>query len=461
MLRLDQIYFRSFFTLFFITLFITATLGYFLLKEIEIKNHKTMLKNMIEQFTIQKGQNSRVEDIIKEIKKRTSIRVTVINFKGEVLYESDRNIVGMQNHIDRPEIKESNYKDIGFSVRFSDSVGRDFLYVAKKSRDRYIRMAYALDSIKEKFFNFWLKAIGLFALAMVVSFWIAIKIQQRVSRDLKIIKVSLENLLKKRYKIDNRANCCIEFETISKQIEKVSSKLKKRDRQKAKYTKNLKLLNSRQKDIISAISHEFKNPIAAIVGYTQSIIDDRDLDIDTRDKFLKKVLKNSQKMTSMIDKLSLAIKVKNDSFKLEFSSFRLDILIEDISQMLLQRYIDRKVTIEVDNIYLKADRVMFENLLTNLIENALKYSKDDVTVRVKDKKLEVIDRGVGIDKDDIKHITKRFFRANSQSWDNSIGVGLYISKYILKLHKIELNIDSFPKKGSIFWFDISNIIYET
>lgn len=456
MLRLDQLYFRNFSILFFITLLITAISGYFLLKKIEINNHKTMLVNMINQFEL--ADINRVDETIKAIKKKSSIRTTIIDNNGTVLYESDREVKGMENHLSRPEIKEAASNGVGSSIRYSKSVGVDFLYVAKYQNGKFVRMAYALDSITEKFFKFWLKAMVLFALAMSLAFWIAMKINRKITVDLERINVSLDNLLNKKYEVDfDGVSCCREFDTISKQISKVSAKLKKRDRQKAKYTKNLKLLSKKQGDIISAISHEFKNPVAAIMGYTQTVKEDPEINPKIRDRFLDKVLKNGQKITSMIDRLSLAIKLENESFAPEFSSFNLLSLAEEVKETLLQKYPNREIILDIDDIILNADRGMFDNLLMNLIENALKYSEDEVIVNTKDDHLEVIDKGIGINKEDIENITKRFYRVDSLSWDNSIGVGLYIVKYILKLHNSYLEIKSTPKKGSNFWFDFSHL----
>ena len=456
MLRLDQLYFRNFFVLFFVTLLLTAISGYFLLKKIEINNHKTMLSNMIEQFVV--SQEADVAEVIGNIKEKTGVRVTIIDLEGVVRYESDRDVKGMENHLNRPEVLAAMARDIGSSVRFSESVGRDFLYVVKRDKKRFIRMAYALDSIMEKFFKFWIKAMGLFALAMAGAFWLAMRINRKIGTDLERINRSLENLLNKKYKVDfEGASCCVEFDTISKQIAKVSSKLKKRDRQKAKYTKNLKLLSKKQGDIISAISHEFKNPVAAIVGYTQTVKEDVELSPVMRDRFLDKVLKNSQKITTMIDRLSLAVKLENNTFTPTFSAFSLQVLAQEVKETLLQKYHDREIVLEVEDIMIRADRGMFDNLLINLVENALKYSEDAVLVRSYHDRLEVRDKGIGISKEDRENITKRFFRVDALSWDNSIGVGLYIVKYILKLHDSDLEIESKPKEGSKFWFDFSHL----
>jgi signal transduction histidine kinase len=457
MLRVDQLYFRNFFILFFITLFVTALSGYFLLKKIEINNHKTMLTNMIEQFIV--SQEPNIDEVVHRIKEKTGVRVTIIDADGVVRYESDRAVEGMKNHLNRPEVAEASQGKIGSSVRFSQSVGRDFLYVVKEDRGRFIRMAYALESIQEKFFKFWIKAIALFSLAMAGAFWMAMRINRKISSDLERINASLEHLLNKKYSVDfTGVRCCKEFDTISKQIAKVSKKLEKRDKQKAKYTKNLKLLSKRQGDIISAISHEFKNPVAAIMGYTQTVKEDVDLTPQMRDRFLDKVLKNSQKITTMIDRLSLAVKLENDTFAPTLTTFSLHILAQEVRETLMQKYHDRDIVLEVEDIMIKADREMFDNLLINLVENALKYSEDVVVVRTYHDRLEVIDKGIGISKEDRENITKRFFRVDSLSWDNSIGVGLYIVKYILKLHKTRLEIESKPEKGSTFWFSLSHLL---
>jgi len=418
-----------------------------------------MLHNMIDQYIVSEKYVDNPRELIQKIHQKTHVRITIIDEEGSVLYESNRKVEGMENHLNRPEVQEALQKGTGSSVRYSQSVGRDFLYVAQREDGRFVRMAFALENIQEKFFKFWLKAMLLFTLAMMLAFWIAMKINRRISQDLEHIETSLENMLNKNYEVSfDEVSCCKEFDTISRQITKVSKKLEKRERQKAKYTKNLKMLSKKQGDIISAISHEFKNPIAAITGYAQTVKEDPNISPQIREKFLGKVLSNAGKISTMIDRLALAIKLENENFKPEFSSFKLRPVLEDIKENLLQKYKKRDIRIEVDDIMINADRGMFENLMTNLIENALKYSEEEVLVRIRDGKMEVIDQGIGISKENIQNITKRFFRVDSLSWDNSIGVGLYIVKYILKLHNTYLEIESTPDEGSKFWFDISALI---
>jgi len=84
----------------------------------------------------------------------------------------------------------------------------------------------------------------------------------------------------------------------------------------------------------------------------------------------------------------------------------------------------------------------------------LKYSKDDVEVTIEDTKISIRDYGVGIAKKDIDKVTKKFYRAGTHSWDNSMGLGLSIVKTILLLHNSKLEITSKVDVGSTFSFTI-------
>ncbi len=459
MLKLNQIYFRKFFFLFFITFIVISISGYYLLDKIEINNHKTMLQNMINQFEITYKNLPNINQTIKDIHKKTRARITVVGFDGVVKYESNRAVKGMGNHANRPEILLCNTQEFGSSIRHSVSIDADLLYVAKKGDGFYIRMAYPLKSINEKFFKFWIYAIFMFLVAMILSLWVALKINSRIAKDLEDIKEGLDSIIAKKYDtIFDAKKCCIEFDIIAKQINRVSKKLEKRNQQKIKHTHKLKELNKQQGDIISAISHEFKNPVAAIMGYASSVREDTNMSQSIRDKFLDKVIKNARKISYMIDRLSMAIKLQSNSLQPKYSTFDIKQIIFEARDMLLQKYKDRNIIVEVESTEIKADKVMFENLFVNLMENALKYSEEDVHVGLKEGFINVSDKGLGINEEDIAKLTKRFYRVDTLTWDNSIGVGLYIVKYILKLHQINLIIKSKIGIGSEFSFDISCMV---
>jgi len=97
-------------------------------------------------------------------------------------------------------------------------------------------------------------------------------------------------------------------------------------------------------------------------------------------------------------------------------------------------------------------------VLSNLLDNALKYSDDDVSITIAKERLSVTDKGTGIEPKELKKITSKFYRIRKHSWDNSMGLGLAIVSYILKLHHSTLDIKSSVGTGSTFGFDLKHIL---
>ena len=460
MLKLSQLFFRRIALILTVTFFAAAIAGYYLLRQMEIDTHARMLRNtlVVLQQDLHALPPSKVPEAIRSIHRKTGIRITIIASDGTVLHESNRSPRGMGNHAARPEILQADQSGWGKSVRHSATLDEDLLYVAHRDREYYIRAAYSLERIRHQLLQLWLKALGFFALILLGIFVFSLRLNRRIQRDSDRLRRSLEQLLEKRYEAEiTPVECCSEFAEIRQMLQKVSKKLAKRERQKAKYTKKLKALTQRQSDIISAIGHEFKNPVAAIMGYAQTLEEGKDLDPEIRKRFLEKIRSNAEKISVMIDRLALAIKLENRSFLPRKSCFLLRDVAWSVRETLLQMYPGREIRLECSGVKIEADRDMIENVLMNLAENALKYSEEPVVLRCDGERMEVIDEGHGIDAGELEKITKKFYRVDRLSWNNSIGVGLYIVKYILKLHDTDLEIRSVPGEGSVFSFSLGKM----
>ncbi len=446
--------------IFTLTFFLAAAIGYYLLRQMEIDTHARMLRNLLTvlEYDLRSLPAEKIPATIRQIHRKTGVRITVVAPDGTVLYESNRSPKGMENHAHRPEIEQARRTGWGEAVRHSVTLGVDLLYVAHNDRDRFVRAAYSLERIHRQLLALWVKALGIFALILLGIFLFSLRLNRQIGNESGEIHRALERLLDKDYDAPIApVTCCSEFARIRKMLRKVSKKLAKRERQKAKYTKKLKALTKRQSDIIGAIGHEFKNPVAAIMGYAQTLRDGHDLDLRIRRRFLDKIHANAEKISHMIDRLALAIKLENRSFTLRKSRFDLGDVAESVREMLLQKYPGREIVLECTEGRIEADRDMIEQVLANLTENALKYSEDAVILRCDGERLEVIDRGIGIGSEDLEKITKKFYRVDRNSWNNSIGIGLYIVQYILKLHDTRLRIESREGEGSVFSFSLESM----
>ena len=219
-----------------------------------------------------------------------------------------------------------------------------------------------------------------------------------------------------------------------------------------KEIKKLKILNSSKDELISAISHEFKNPISIINGYIETILNNN-LDQEINKKFLQKIQKNSLRLSRLIDKLYLVTKLENNKIKPNFSKFNLCSLTKTV----IESFNTNRVILNCQKTVIYADKVLIESVIYNLISNALKYSEKEIIININNKYFEIIDKGKGIDKKELALIKEKFYRIAKNDWDNSLGLGLAIVDKILKLHKTSLKIESKKLKGSKFYFDITSL----
>jgi len=299
-----------------------------------------------------------------------------------------------------------------------------------------------------------LLALGLLGIALIIFIYSIFRGAKRMQKELNTINNYLKNL-DKIEKIDYKTKFFTqEFEEINQNLIKVLKKSKKREDTRQRYNAKLKLKNRQRADMLSAIAHEFRNPIASIMGYSQTLQDDPEIPSALREKFLGKIYNNGNKIEALLSRLILWNKFESKETTLHKTSFDMQILLKEVKSALEEKYVDRGIQISAESYMVEADRTLMEVVLKNLIENALKYSKEDVIVRIENGRVSVEDRGVGISEKELDKVTKKFYRSGEHTWDNSMGLGLSIVKTILSLHGSKLEIHSIKDEGSTFSFSI-------
>ena len=223
------------------------------------------------------------------------------------------------------------------------------------------------------------------------------------------------------------------------------------------------LLNKKD-EFISIASHELKTPITSLKGALQ-IIQRASLkggDIKTVDTFIQKALKQVDKITELIKDLLDVTKMQTGKLELHKTSFLLDELIKECCGELQIDAEKHRLVIEGEaDLEIRADRNRVEQVLINLVANAIKYSPEGGKVIIKVEKVTdgikigITDFGIGIAKDKLPFLFDRFYRVdeNSQRYAG-LGLGLYISSEIIKRHGGQIGIDSTVGRGSTFWFII-------
>ena len=455
MLKFQQIIFRKFLTLFIVLFIAIGIIVYFWVKDLYINEAKNSLLGNIEMIALSINQETDLDNLAQGIKQTLNTRLTIISKDGDILCESHKDKTTMDNHRYRVEVLQADKNHYGFKIRRSDTIKKDLLYVVKKytigKNIIYIRLARELRSVTSQIITLGFEILSIVAVFFISIFIVAYKINIEIQEETKKILTFLKALTKKKKENYINSNFSYEFSLITGLLTKVSKILIKQDKQKDKYTSKLQASNTQKDDIISAISHEFKNPIAVINGYSQTLLDDENINEKIRQKFLTKIYKNGERLNELIDTLRLSTKLDNLGQKVNLKNINIYKLTLDVLDGLKHTYKSKELIIKGSKeITIKADEALFSIVLTNLIENAFKYSEDEVTLKISKKQIDIIDTGIGIKEKEITKIAEKFYRVSSNSWNNSLGLGLFLVNNIVELHHFKLEIKSVENEGSTF-----------
>jgi PAS domain S-box-containing protein len=223
---------------------------------------------------------------------------------------------------------------------------------------------------------------------------------------------------------------------------------------------------SRLKDeFLSIASHELRTPVTSIKGYTQlSKMLIKEGDLSTSEEYLDIALDQIDRMSRLILELLDVSRIETGRLEIRREPIVWAQFVRDLVHRHHTAVSDRRfhVSIPDDNRIVTGDRDRLEQVLGNLLENAVKYSPDgsDVTVTVEDKTdsfvTAVCDRGIGIPTDELAQVFERFHRGRHVSSTNygGLGLGLYITKQIVERHGGTIWVDSKEGQGTTFYFSL-------
>lgn len=222
------------------------------------------------------------------------------------------------------------------------------------------------------------------------------------------------------------------------------------------------LLEKNRREFIANVSHELRTPLTSVKGATETIIEDPDMPEAIKQRFLGIVINESDRMTRIVQDLLVLSRLDNRRMTWRPTKFDLFLAAEGMCSALEAeaKAHGHVLTLEPEEsapMPIFADKERIEQVITNIIGNAIKYTPDGGKINVKvaekdgkDYVVSVSDTGVGIPKEDLEHIFERFYRVDkSRSTDaGGTGLGLSIAKDIIDAHGGEITMDSEYGKGT-------------
>lgn len=221
-----------------------------------------------------------------------------------------------------------------------------------------------------------------------------------------------------------------------------------------------KRINTQQKNFLLSVTHELKSPLASIKLYLQTI-HKRDLDKEQQKNFIGKSLLDIERLDDLVENMLLATKIENKSYSFPKEQINLSDLVEKIAARLQIHVCSKEALITAiePNIYLTADKFALSSVITNLIENAVKYSANCVPVHIGLTQKEngkvcfkVADLGIGIPDEEKPKIFNKFYRVGSEETRKTkgTGLGLFIVKQVLDNHQAQIKVKNNQPKGTVF-----------
>ena len=563
----------------FIAYFLDKNLEELSLQEIKssLLNQANLIENQIPADKIMADGISFLNTLAKTLSSKTQARITVTNLKGSVLADSEKSqeeIVKMENHAQRPEIKSALEGELGEIIRYSSTLKIDMLYTAIPLKDKsnvigVVRLALPLTYIqrqlaliKKAIFITLIFALGLaFVLGSVLAAAIVKPINKIIhgarkfsggdfnhkillnSKDeigelalvLNKMAQGLEDKIKEveaqNQKLSAIFNSMIEgvividragrIISINPTIEKIfgilkndtegknfleairnndileviTTVLEKGESVSAELTlvypvrrifevnatpifenkaisgclavihdiTEIRRLETVRSDFVANVSHELKTPLTSIKGFVEILLEGALDDKENNRNFLKIIQDHAERLDNLVNDLLSLSHLESKEIMLKKTNFNLKQQVEGVisgfSSQLKKKDIELKNELPA-SISLTADKNRIEQVVTNLIDNAIKFNQEKGFVRIFSEeingkvKITIEDSGIGIPEKDIPRIFERFYRvdkARSRSLGGT-GLGLSIVKHIIEIHGGTVGVESVEGLGSKFWF---------
>ena len=212
--------------------------------------------------------------------------------------------------------------------------------------------------------------------------------------------------------------------------------------------------------LVTRVSHELRTPLTSVKGYVEALIEGEGGDLDPAQRELAAIaLRNTLRLELLIADLLLLSRVEAGQLELRAKRTKLREPLEMLREDLNQLAHEGGVTLVLEapaGIEWTVDRERLEQAVANLVSNAIKYSPEGGPVLIRARQLdselwiEVVDKGVGIPKEEIERLGERFFRASTAGAASGTGLGISITQELVELHSGTLEIESDVGSGSVF-----------
>lgn len=366
-----------------------------------------------------------------------NIRITLISPSGKVIADNIEDASTLDNHANREEIIEAKKNGEATVTRNSDTQKEKVYYFAKQLDDGNILRVSSQATNIGNFFKDYIVYILICILAVIIAaVFVSFAITKSIIKPIRRLGQNLDDVDK--FKFDD------ELQPLVNALLQQKRKQKMLDKQKKQFTAN--------------VSHELKTPLTSIAGYAELIETGMAKEEDIK-PFAGVIRKQALRLVSLSeDIIQLSQLEESDDEDMTFESVDLYDIANKCVEALTINALNKNVTLSLsgEQCYIRGKAQLVEEMVYNLLDNAIRYNKENGTVTVtvtplsKGASVSVKDTGIGIPAKYQDRIFERFFRVDKSrsKATGGTGLGLAIVKHITQLHGADLKLESVEGKGT-------------
>ena len=227
----------------------------------------------------------------------------------------------------------------------------------------------------------------------------------------------------------------------------------------------LKRTDEYQRKFVANVSHDFRSPLTSIKGYVEAILDGT-IPPEMQEKYLNIVLFETDRLNKLTRSMLALNRMDNKGFYLDIKDFDINTVIKTTAASFEGTCTAKRISIELllsaEKLYVSADMIKIQQVLYNLIDNAIKFSPNNSTIRIETTErhgkvfVSVKDNGIGIPRNSLSKIWERFYKIDASRGKDrkGTGLGLSIVREIISAHKQNINVISTEGIGTEFVFSL-------
>jgi two-component system phosphate regulon sensor histidine kinase PhoR len=450
-----------------------AAVDFLAMRVVENTYQETLERELIDKgamLAMGLGQGLQLRDAatVRAFAGKTRGRVTLIARDGQVLSDSDASTNQMENHRGRPEIEAALAGQTGSARRKSTTMGVDFLYVAVPVSEGALRLAVPLAEIQGQVDVIRRRMLVSTAIAFVPAILLALWFARIIARRLGSIIDYAAQLARGNFQARLERTGTDELGLLERKLNETGEKLEGMFQELEREHAELEKVERVRKDFVINVSHELRTPLASIQGYTETLLDGAMDDPKHNMRFLQIIRQNAERLANLTADLLTLSRVELKQQKFSFASYDVTRLLENTVDSMTPLAVRKNITLTLlragGNTESFCDSEAVNQVVTNLVDNALKYTPDGGEITVGARELTglgmievfVQDTGIGIPADELPRLFERFYRvdkARSRELGGT-GLGLSIVKHLVRAQGGDVRVESALGKGSKFIFTL-------